>query len=172
MFHIVLSEVFQVLVFFSRWRKHITCRSQMFRTWKDNECTKLKQHANLIVVASERLKCERRSLDKRNRTKSWTINRTKKRTHCTKVRQKTYPICRRFTFEFGTAERCTVTKIAPPKSLLCVNPIRLVFYQPFLVSSRNVPPLRDDTKNGCVADYYPVWFRDGAKAILYSVNIA
>ena len=27
--------------------------------------------------------------------------------------------------------------------------------QPFLVSSRNAPPgaLRDDTKNGCVADY-------------------
>ena len=24
--------------------------------------------------------------------------------------------------------------------------------QPFLVSSRNAPPLRDDTKNGCVAD--------------------
>ena len=54
----------------------------------------------------------------------------KKRTHCTKVRHKAYPICRRFTFEFGTAQRCTVTEIAPPKSLLCVNrkPIQLVCY--------------------------------------------
>ena len=34
-------------------------------------------------------------------------------------------------------------------------PVSLL-HSPFLVSSRSVRPLRDDTKNGCVADHYPV----------------